>query len=363
MFLKTGITATSVVSMIVQYTGASVDGGRICGARGYFMSPYDDDGHLYVHGNASDGGLHSAAGNIALANLQGYFDGLSDNAPITPGGTEYAEQIYMGAQHNGSGGIQQPMLVTVRMAAFYEIDIAPYITALYTAMSGVTAESDNLADGLVEYWTLDEASGDATGEKAGVVLVDTNSVGADTGIVYATARTFDGSSSPIQSLQAAYNAAVDFTGSFTFAAWVYQHAAPSPPFEYHRILSTDAGNAGYRLSTNIAGSYWCIVRNGVEWELLHGPSVPSLDAWHCVFFWHDADNDLVGLSVDNSVAITEAYAAGCASSPNGIAIGGVVGDYHFDGRIGPVACWNRVLNATERNTFYNGGAGKTYASL
>lgn len=362
-----GLKADTTTSAIVQFSGAVNNNEKLFGARTFSINPRYWGDMLFRHGGARFSTGNPSSGIAAIADHQGYFDG-SPVGDAIPAGAEYDEIIFMLCGHNGSGAGEEFFGGSVQRIAFYDIDIAPYCSALYTAMSGIPALDVDLADGLVEYFALDEASGDSVGEKIGVTLVDTNSVGSATGLVYSTARSFDGTSSPIQSLIAAYNAALDLTGSFTIATWVYLHThATSDPFEYHRLFgNADTTDGGYAASTNLAGGYWSGLRNGTPYSLLHGPQVPALDSWHCLYIYYDADADTHGMAVDNNSPVTQSYADGIKASSHGFRVGGITDDglgYHMDGRIGPIAIWGRVLNTAERNAFYNGGAGVQYGAL
>jgi len=88
------------------------------------------------------------------------------------------------------------------------------------------------------------------------------------------------------------------------------------------------------------------------------------NAWHLIALTHDSNDFLWYMNGDtetdtNAIAFT-------AASGGQLSIGirsPSTPTQNYDGRLGPIAMWNRALSVAELNIFYNAGAGLAYAQL
>lgn len=225
-----------------------------------------------------------------------------------------------------------------------------------------------LTDSLVEYWPLNEASGSRAGSHAGLTLTDENTVLSTTGKVYALAADFDSASN--ERLSRLDEASLS-TGNidFTIACWAQFESKGA-----NRTLAAKADNGG---AGNVEWSL--IFYNGqdrINFQVNSGAGFlnkteikadnfasPPLSTWFFVVGWHDATADTINIQVNDGTANSAPYTFGCYDN----AAPFVIGDSGFlefwNGLIGPVMFWKRVLTASERTTLYNGGNGLTYAQL
>jgi hypothetical protein len=222
-----------------------------------------------------------------------------------------------------------------------------------------------LADNLIAYWTLDEASGTRNDSVGSSHLADTNTVGSAAGKL-GSAASFVAANS--ECLSRADNADLS-TGDidFTLAAWVQlTGTATTRPIlgkqssaavrEYR--LQYEASNTRFRfLVFNAAGS----VVGDVSASNF-GP--PSAGVLYHVAAWHDAANNQVGIAVNggtpNTAATTGAPADTAATFYLGFDAANAV---YFDGLIDEVGLWKRVLTSQDRTDLYNGGAGLAFSSF
>lgn len=241
---------------------------------------------------------------------------------------------------------------------------------------GGAAASNGLLTGLVAYWGLDEASGNALDKHSGgLTLTQTASPGTDTGKVYSTVRTFDGAS---QYFSRAYDGALN-TGAadFAIAAWVWMdNATNNRAILDKRGNNPGSGAAGFRgyllapqATSNIIRFYIASTTTGGTSATLDSGSVSS-SAWHLVLAWRSTAENKIYLQIDNGTPAEQTalasmdidsgapFVVGYKSTTSATSI------TYFDGRIGPVAMWkNRTLSADDRSALWNGGAGLAYSAF
>ncbi len=216
-----------------------------------------------------------------------------------------------------------------------------------------------LADNLIAAWELDEASGNAIDSHGSNDLTDTNTVGAGTGLVYGSARDFESGSSEYFAL--ADNADLS-TGDidYTFEVWL--------KLESSITCTVLAKREGYEYGIrNVPGSGGIRFTHGTNEinTLFDTLGALSTGTWYQVFAWHDATNNLNGITVNNGTPITSSDAGAAAADGGGAFNLGrdpVFGE-PFDGLIGPVRFWKRVVTSDERTELYNAGAGRDYAYI
>jgi hypothetical protein len=220
-----------------------------------------------------------------------------------------------------------------------------------------------LADNLISAWELDEASGNAVDSHGANDLTDTNTVGSGTGVVYGTARDFEQGSS--EYFTRGDNADLS-TGDidWTIEVWVnlesdadgtvvsrWQTGAREYVLLYDAAsnklllgISADGGSPAAFLSADNLGAL-------------------SLATWYQAFVWHDSVNNQIGIKGNAGTANTSSYSSGMTDTGATFQIGANENGNTFDGLIGPVRFWKRVLSGAEHTELYNSGAGRTYAYI
>ena len=233
--------------------------------------------------------------------------------------------------------------------------------------SGRGGGGNGLLTGLVAYWGLDEASGNALDKHSGgLTLTQSGNPGADTGKVYATARTFNGSS---QYFSRNSEAALQ-TGNidFAIAAWVYLPSVTgdNKPIVYKGGTSS-AIDYYLDYSVYVARFRLVVTANGSTeaWVAADTFGAASSNTWYFVAGWHDAVANTLNIAINGGAADSAAHSTGVYAGTGAFAIGKIQAYNKFlSGRIGPVAFWkNRTLDATARAALYNGGAGLAYSAF
>jgi hypothetical protein len=218
-----------------------------------------------------------------------------------------------------------------------------------------------LTDNLISFWKLDETSGNAIDAHGSNTLTAVASPGTAAGKIE-TARTFNGSS---QYFSVASNASVQVGDEdFYVAGWVYLNSVTAVNRTIIGKYNTNTGqHRQWLLFFRGPTQRFALIGspNGSTNSLVLNSSVtPSASTWYFVEAWHDAANNVAGLSVNGTVD-TISYASGIYSGPSSLFVGCHSGASDFmDGRIDELGFWKRVLSPTERAALYNSGAGLAY---
>ncbi len=222
-----------------------------------------------------------------------------------------------------------------------------------------------LAQDLVAYWQLDEASGVRDDLIGANHLTDVNTVGSATGKRNTAASFVAASSEELTAPDAPALSMGDIP--FTLAAWVYLTSLPgtgagrtiiekyrtpldsNDDWEYEVIYDGTVARFSFQIG-NGAGSSGSIKANSF--------GAASTGTWYLVVAWHDSVTNTINIQVNNGTVDSTSYTAGSYDSSGTFRIGGQAHTAYFmDGRIDGVAIWNRILTSSERSDLYNAGAG------
>ena len=241
------------------------------------------------------------------------------------------------------------------------------------------AAGNGLLNSLIAYWPLNEAAGANNAldlHTNGLALTQVSSPGADTGKVYATARTFDGSADYFTRNSEALLQTGDV--DFTLAAWVYSTQNPgenvnqdictkyfSSSIEYGLRKIKLSGITSFRFFVSATASA------STNYDLVTTAEATTLNTWLFIAAWHDAANNLVGIQINSNTPTTASYSSGVYAGDSAfrMAYSAIGGSRYFPGRLGPVAMWKSaagaggVLSSAQRLALYNSGAGLAYSAF
>lgn len=232
-----------------------------------------------------------------------------------------------------------------------------------TLHAGHTA-GNGLLNGLVAYYPMNEASGNILdAHTAAKTVAAQTTIGNQTGHVYATAREFVNSEMDWALRDDPMN-----LNALTIGFWAYVYTLSGIPGEYRSIVgNAPVGNysPGWQLFFNHEGQLIVsIAAGGMNWLLWHAPYYISENAWTSILVTHNPVADTVSINANGSISSTEwtngigdgyQFAIGRMSS--------ISDSGYFDGRIGPLAIWNRALSTTEQDAWYAAGAGLAYGDF
>ncbi len=233
------------------------------------------------------------------------------------------------------------------------------------SFSTVSARTD-MTTSMVDFWDMDESSGDLTGEHASISVTEINgTIGTGT-IGGRAARDLEFDSA--QYFSAADSAALSLSSDqdFTIALRV-------------RLESTGAGCCARVMASKDDPTFsqreWILyyVDGG---DVLFGvwdsggtlgyatgafpSSVTGVD--YTIVAWHDSTANQVGFKINDGTAVTSSWTSGTRDTTAPFKIGQSNGN-SFDGRIGSFGMWKRVLSSAEMTEYYNGGSGVAYTDI
>ena len=225
-----------------------------------------------------------------------------------------------------------------------------------------------LADNLIAYWTLDEASGNAIDAHGSNDLTETSgTIDAASGKV-GGARDFEAGDT--EWFEIADNTDLS-TGDidFTFACWVRAETLASFP------CIAQKGWSGLASADREWVLYYNTTSSRFVMEKGAGTAAVSVTAsnfgaastatGYFVVIYHDSVNDIIGISVNAGTPNTTSTSTGVNNGNRAFVLGAsTVGQsLYWDGVIDEAGFWKRVLTSDERTELYNIGNGRDYAYI
>jgi len=223
-----------------------------------------------------------------------------------------------------------------------------------------------LTDNLISFWEMEASSGTRYDAHNGNDLTDNNSVTSATGIVGNAADFETGNS---EYLSVADNTSLSVGDiDFTWALWIkleskisggymiFSKTASSSTIEYE--LRCD-GDAIISMEKSSDGS------TGNEQRATWGSAL-NTGTWYFVIGYHDAGSNELGISINNGTMVTASVLAGVYDGTAPLTFGyptWAQAANYYDGLIDQVGFWKRLLTTDEITSLYNGGAGRSYASI
>lgn len=232
------------------------------------------------------------------------------------------------------------------------------------------AAGSTLLDGLIHYWTMDEASGVRADSVGSADLTDVNTVGSSlrgpkgVAAISSAATTEYLEKTSFPSLGSAWSAAI----------WVRPAVLTPLESEYPCVLSLQNTNSGGHWASDTVFSLHRVSADGT-WTPIAGalndsfsqPVIPFAAAeWSLIVLTFDYDGDKkLHASVNGGTEVLGAAVTGPqtdAAAKLRICSGSHVVTAST-GNVGPVGLWSRVLTEAERIALVNSGNAKKYADL
>jgi hypothetical protein len=224
---------------------------------------------------------------------------------------------------------------------------------------------DSLLTGLLAWWALEEASGQARVDSHtnGLNLVEGNTTLQASGKI-GNAGWFEQPNSRYLR-RTSSDAVLNPSGSFTVAAWVYMLALPSGALFYTVASKFDHPSSERGWQLVITGSekgFFAASADGSTSPSATTTTTMSNTTWYHLLGYYDHDSSQIGVSINNETPVTAAFTGPIFESAAELQIGHRVSDAnsYMHGYIDEVACWGRLLTADEKSRLYNSGAGMAY---
>jgi hypothetical protein len=219
---------------------------------------------------------------------------------------------------------------------------------------------------LVDWWPLNEASGNRAGVHAGLTLTDNNTVGSNTGNGGGTAADFEWDNGA-EFLERASEAALQF-GNFDWeivlSLYLESKANPMCPISKYDVALTTQHEVYTDWTTSTDRFRLLVSHDGAAENSVSANTfgAPSTGAWYMLSYRHDSVNDLIGIAVNAGTVDTAAHVSALTPGAAPFRIGSWKhsSQRSWDGRIQRVGFWKRLLTSGERTALYNSGAGLDY---
>lgn len=233
----------------------------------------------------------------------------------------------------------------------------------YGAISADAAKpSHSLIQGLVSWWTLNEAAGQALDAHGVNHLTEVGGPIASAPGKVGNARDLELSNGQYFSRPDNADLSVGDV-DFTFCCWVKAESLAT----YNTIINKwgVSGTFEYKIyrDQSTTAFHFILSADGVGYTNWQGNVAPVVGTWYFIAAWHDSVANTINIQIDNAAVISAAYVTGVFNGPSVFQIGQGDPGQNWDGLIDEVGFWKRVLTPAERTFLYNGGAGRSYAEL
>lgn len=207
-------------------------------------------------------------------------------------------------------------------------------------------------DGLVAYWPLGEASGDAIDAVGSEDFTENNTVDAYTDGISGGARTFNGTNDSFSVTGSTSSALHIGNQNKTIAVWCRPHDITS-----RGIIGGVTSPNNYYLNIN-SSSKLQLYNYEEASSIASTDAVQSTNRWILAVMYHDADNDEYAVSLNGATPDTRSYSGGFPTTTPGTYRFGRNHSAYADGELSHIMVWDRVLTDDEISELYRSGAGR-----
>jgi hypothetical protein len=227
-------------------------------------------------------------------------------------------------------------------------------------ISGAGSPRSTLRQGLVAAYNMSNSGNLGLDSAGSSNLTNVNAATQAVGKVNNAAQFVRASN---QNLTLPDNAALSMGDiDFTLAAWVYLDSKPTQAGIVSKSSGSNAATTEYYLDYLASSDrFRFVVSDGTTAKVLSATNfgAPALSTWYLILAYHDSVANQIGMQVSNTALNTTAHSAGVQDSSGAFEIGRefASNSFGFDGRIGPVLVWKRMLRTVERYALWNNGNG------
>ncbi len=226
------------------------------------------------------------------------------------------------------------------------------------------AGGNPLLTGMVDWWTLNEASGNRVGARNGSIMAPTNNPLGVAGKIGNGCDFVRASSQYLSCTTPAVLAA--FQQSFSVAMWCNPDALGSEDNWFWMAEQTMV-NPCYAGIRTLTGNQWqgAVLANNLAESSEAITGTVSAATWQHLVLVYDSVAQVTTLYFNATPASGPAMTiASSREAPASFVLGSrLAGGQYVDGIGDEVGLWNRALSQGEVNVLYNGGAGITYSNL
>lgn len=215
--------------------------------------------------------------------------------------------------------------------------------------------------GLISYWKLDEASGNALDAHGSSSLTGTASPGTTTGLISGS-RTFNGST---QYFSIADNTDLSMSGTgnnLTISLWVkFNSVTTSVMLCKGNNVTTTAGVAYSIYYSTTSNTFVFRVSSASVNTLINASAFGSASTgvWYHILAKYDATAGTISIKVNNGTANSTSHTTGIQNESLAFQLGRDTSRF-FNGTLDEIGLWKKLTDSTEDAILYNSGAGESY---
>ncbi len=218
--------------------------------------------------------------------------------------------------------------------------------------------------GLVEWWTLNETSGNRVGSKSGIILSPTNAPAGVAGKIGNAVDLVRASSQYLTCINPAILNA--FTASFSVSQWCNADALGSEE-NWFWMAEQTMGTPNYAGIRTLTGNQWqgAVLSDNLAESSATNTGTVTAATWIHTCMVYSAQTQVMTLYINSVGADGAAMTlASTRAAPSAFVIGSrLAAGQYVDGLADECAVWERAITPLEVSYLYNGGAGRTYATL
>ncbi len=236
------------------------------------------------------------------------------------------------------------------------------LARILTGLGGSAPASPSVsADGLISYWKLDEASGNAVDSQGSNTLINNASAVYASGKI-GNAVDLEASSVQYLSISDGSQSGLDLSGDFTVSQWIKLESSGgrSSISKY----DDNTSNLSYRTYLTTTEMGMGLSSNGSSETFDSFSQTFNTGTWyHVAWAYHAAAGSVEFFVNGSSIGTKTGYPTSLFNSAAAFRIGGqnaASNDALFDGMIDETGIWSRTLSGTEVAALYNSGVGATH---
>ena len=218
---------------------------------------------------------------------------------------------------------------------------------------------DPLLDGLIAWWSMDEASGNrADSHTGGITLTDNNTVGSIAGKVGNAARLIRSNNEYLSTTDDALNLA---TVDFSFLFWA-RFSSGTSEFAIEQINGSGFGGYRCRRQNSTSTLDFGLFDSTANFESVLSDTTIAVDTWVHVALTHNASTKTLTIVMDDGTPKSNTYTL-TPSDPTTsepFTISSQFQSVQMSGRMDEVAAYNKVVAAQVITDHYNSGSGIGY---
>ena len=227
------------------------------------------------------------------------------------------------------------------------------------------AGGPTLLNGLLSWWTFDEAAGNSRADSHGSIILSEIGGNVTQGIgKISNSAQIDGADITRKLLNTSATAAFNPTGDWTIAGWVYNNSNLTSTNKTQRFFEARSSADVFAMSCGTAGANLDEVkfafRTGSTDDITTTAELTGND-WNFILCQVDNVSNIISCYIDNGTPATGAI-GGDHLATNKLAFGASITNDNTTlvGRLDEWGCWNRLLSADEKAELYNSGSGIGY---